>query len=195
MTVLATTRDARTGSPAGDRFAALLEHLSRRWPDAFVLAAACTPPEEHSVHPGRDWIRLPEDGLGDCDRLRCSARLLQTLSELHDAAVTLLSGPDAEALAELLPGAVLLPEDFTVDSADEVLATRLPLSIVLRDALGDRPLVVTNDLLESRDCSIQVLVTAPGAAQRQQLQQLCEQLALQGTPLAGWLLIDPALEA
>lgn len=68
------------------------------------------------------------------------------------------------------------------------------LNIVLRDALEDRPLVVTNDLLACRNCSTQVLVTAPGAAQRQQLQQLHEQLALQGTPIAGWLLIDPALE-
>ena len=69
------------------------------------------------------------------------------------------------------------------------------ISIALRNALGDRPLVVTEDLLFCRDFSTQVLVTAPGAAQRQQLQQLREQLALQGTPVAGWLLIDPELEA
>ena len=62
-------------------------------------------------------------------------------------------------------------------------------------ALGNRKLLVSRDLLASRTCSTQLLVTAPGAPQRQQLQQLREQLALQGTPLAGWLLIDPSLEA
>ena len=69
------------------------------------------------------------------------------------------------------------------------------LSQALRNALGHRQLLVSTDLLASRDCSTQLLVTAPGAPQRQQLQQLGKQLALQGTPLAGWLLIDPELEA
>ena len=65
----------------------------------------------------------------------------------------------------------------------------------LAEALGNRKLLVTQDLLASRDCSIQLFVAAPGACKRQQLQQLREQLALQGSPVAGWLLIDPALEA
>ena len=62
-------------------------------------------------------------------------------------------------------------------------------------ALGNRELLVSRDLLCSRTCCTQLLVTAPGATKRQQIQQLQEQLSLQGTPLAGWLLIDPALEA
>lgn len=65
----------------------------------------------------------------------------------------------------------------------------------LSQALGPRKLLVTRDLIASRDCSSQLLVTAPGSCKRQQLQQLREQLALQGAPVAGWLLIDPALEA
>ena len=65
----------------------------------------------------------------------------------------------------------------------------------LSRALGHHKLLVTRDLIASRDCSNQLFVTAPGACKRQQLQQLREQLALQGTPVAGWLLIDPALEA
>ena len=69
------------------------------------------------------------------------------------------------------------------------------LSQALRNALGHRQLLVSSDLLANRECSTQLLVTASGAAQRQQLQQLGQQLALQGTPLAGWLLIDPELEA
>ena len=69
------------------------------------------------------------------------------------------------------------------------------LKETLQQAMGNRQLQVTRDLLTSRNCSTQVLVTATGASQRQQLQQLKEQLSLQGTPLAGWLLIDSALEA
>ena len=69
------------------------------------------------------------------------------------------------------------------------------LQLVLAKALGNTELLVTRDLLSSRNCTTQLLVTAPGAPQRQQLQQMREQLALQGKPLAGWLLIDPALEA
>lgn len=105
-------------------------------------------------------------------------------SQWSTTAQLLASGPLAQsASVALLPIGHLEPEHIDA------------LSIVLRDALGDRPLVVTKDLLASRDCSTQILVTAHGAAQRQQLQQLREQLALQGTPVAGWLLIDPALEA
>ena len=65
----------------------------------------------------------------------------------------------------------------------------------LKTTLGDKTLIVTRDLLASRGCDTQLLVTAPGTAQRQQLQKLREQLALQGTPLAGWLLLDPTMEA
>ena len=69
------------------------------------------------------------------------------------------------------------------------------LSKVLQDSLGHRQLILSSDLLASRNCSTQLLVTAPGAPQREQLKQLRTQLALQGTQLEGWLLIDPEMEA
>lgn len=69
------------------------------------------------------------------------------------------------------------------------------LQQTLEKALRNRELLVGCDLLRSSNCSTQLLFTAPGAPQRQHLQQLREQLALQGTPVAGWLLLDPALEA
>ena len=69
------------------------------------------------------------------------------------------------------------------------------LSASLRDALGNRKLVVSTDPLVTRHVDTQLLVTSPGAARRRALQQLREQLALQGTPMVGWLLIDPELEA
>ncbi len=66
----------------------------------------------------------------------------------------------------------------------------------LRHALGkDRELLVSRELLTTRNAATQLLVTAPGAAKREQLRQLREQLALQGSPVAGWVLLDTALDA
>ena len=69
-------------------------------------------------------------------------------------------------------------------------------SSALRDALGkDRELLVSRELLTTRNAATQLLLTAPGAAKREQLRQLREQLALQGAPVAGWVLLDTALDA
>ena len=66
----------------------------------------------------------------------------------------------------------------------------------LRRALGDgRELVVSSDLLATRSAKTQLLLTAPGACKREQLRQLREQLALQGSPVAGWVLLDTELAA
>ena len=66
----------------------------------------------------------------------------------------------------------------------------------LRRALGSsRELVVSRDLLATRSAATQLLLTAPGAAKREQLRQLREQLALQGGPVAGWVLLDTGLDA
>jgi uncharacterized protein involved in exopolysaccharide biosynthesis len=66
----------------------------------------------------------------------------------------------------------------------------------LRRALGSsRELVVSRDLLATRSAASQLLLTAPGAAKREQLRQLREQLALQGSPVAGWVLLDTGLDA
>ena len=63
----------------------------------------------------------------------------------------------------------------------------------LRLALQGRELLVSTDLLETSRCVTQLLVTSPGVATRPQLSQLRQKLALQGTPLAGWVLLDPDL--
>ncbi len=101
------------------------------------------------------------------------------------------------ATAELLVNGPLA----NVDSLGLIPVGTIPsnqleqLQNVLKLSLDSKNLIVTNDLLTSRGCGTQVLVTTPGATRRQQLQQLRKQLALQGTPLAGWLLLDPSLEA
>ena len=88
-------------------------------------------------------------------------------------------------------GAVALIPVGSVDSVD--LDT---FSASLRQALGpNRELMISRDLLATRACSTQLLLTAPGAAKREQLRQLREQLALQGSAVAGWVLLDTSLEA
>ena len=67
-------------------------------------------------------------------------------------------------------------------------------SAELRRALGGRELMVSTNLRQTSRCSTQLLLTSPGAATRIQLSQLRQKLALQGSPLAGWILLDPDLK-
>ena len=97
----------------------------------------------------------------------------------------LADGPLAgEGSVALIPVGSIEPVDLDAFSAS------------LRQSLGpQRDLLISRDLLATRACSTQLLLAAPGAAKREQLRQLREQLALQGTPVAGWVLLDTSLEA
>ena len=64
----------------------------------------------------------------------------------------------------------------------------------LQRALGQRSLVVSHDLVKTRSCDTQVLLVQAGHCSRTQLAQLHQSLALQGKPVAGWLLLDPSAE-
>ena len=66
-------------------------------------------------------------------------------------------------------------------------------SAELRRALQGRELLVSTDLRKTSQCATQLLLTSQGVATRTQLSQLRQKLALQGTPLAGWVLLDPYL--
>ena len=69
------------------------------------------------------------------------------------------------------------------------------LSSSIRNVIGNRKLVVSNDPLITRHVDTQILVSSPGVVKRRTLKHLREQLVLQSTPMIGWLLIDPELEA
>ena len=60
---------------------------------------------------------------------------------------------------------------------------------------AERELIISRDLLATRACSTQLLLTAPGVAKREQLLKLREHLTLQGAPIAGWVLLDTSLVA
>ena len=66
-------------------------------------------------------------------------------------------------------------------------------STELSRALQGRELIVSTDLRETSRCATQLLVTSPGVATRIELSQLRQKLSLQGTPLSGWILLDPKL--
>ena len=57
-------------------------------------------------------------------------------------------------------------------------------------ALNGRQLLISADLRQTKSCASQILITAPGVATRAQISQLRQKLALQGVPIAGWVLLD-----
>lgn len=66
---------------------------------------------------------------------------------------------------------------------------------ILTELQAQRPtahLICTIDLERLTDCDQQLLITQLGQATRTGLEHLKEQLALQGRPVLGWLLLSPA---
>ena len=108
-----------------------------------------------------------------------------TTATWGDAASLLVSGPLASASGNG-PIALVPVGDVPSDQL-QIFASEL------RGALSGRELVVSSDLRQTSGCATQLLITAPGVATRTQLNQLGQTLALQGTPLAGWVFLDPAL--
>ena len=106
--------------------------------------------------------------------------------EWTDAADLLAEGPLAQSPGNsaiaLIPVGKIPNDQLQAFSAE------------LRRAFGDRELMVNTNLRETSRCSTQLLLTSPGAATRIQLSQLRQKLALQGSPLAGWVLLDPDLK-
>ena len=102
-----------------------------------------------------------------------------------DAADLLAAGPLAKAPKN---GAIALIPIGNVPN-EQLQA----FSAELSRATQGRKLIVSTDLRETSRCATQLLVTSKGIATRTQLSQLRQKLALQGTPLAGWVLLDPDL--
>ena len=102
-----------------------------------------------------------------------------------DAADLLAAGPLAKASGNT--AIALIPVG---NIPDEHLRT---FSAALSRALKGRELLVSTDLRQTSRCATQLLLTSQGSATRTQLLELRQKLALQGTPLAGWVLLDPNL--
>lgn len=99
-----------------------------------------------------------------------------------DSADLLAAGPLAKVAGN--NGIALIPVgNIAINQLQE-------FSAELSRALQGRELLVSTDLRETSRCSTQLLITSQGIATRTQLSQLKQKLALQGAPLAGWILID-----
>ena len=122
-------------------------------------------------------------GLLPCPQLKHLSALAP--NSWHDASDLLANGP----LSVSAPGPIgLVP----MGNLPKYQLQRF--SSELQRALGSRELLVSTDLRQTSRCATQLLLTAPGVATRTQLSQFKQKLALQGTPLAGWVLLDPDLE-
>lgn len=116
--------------------------------------------------------------------------LLKHLSALapdswHDATDLLANGP--LNVSSSGPIALISVGDIPNDQLKR-------FSTELERSLGSRKLLVSNDLRQTSRCATQLLLAAPGVVTRTKLGQLNQKLALQGTPLAGWVMLDPDLE-
>jgi len=103
-------------------------------------------------------------------------------------------GPEANAVVQLLASGPLANSGAGTIALVPVGLDPAALE-PLRASLGQacqRPVLCSADLVACRSSACQLLVASPGAVTRQQLADLRQQLKLQGTPVAGWLLLQPA---
>jgi hypothetical protein len=78
----------------------------------------------------------------------------------------------------------LEPSDHDLQHLRAELEQHLPGTVVRVEA----------DLLGTRACSHQLLVTRAGATERSNLQTLRQQLQLQDQPITGWLLLASSVD-
>ena len=105
-----------------------------------------------------------------------------------DAADLLARGPLASGAGPI----ALIPVGSVPANQLQAFSGELRRALAATE-LNSRELLVSTDLRQTSACATQLLLTAPGVATRTQLSQLSQKLALQGTPLAGWVLLDPEL--
>ncbi|MCX5967588.1 MAG: Wzz/FepE/Etk N-terminal domain-containing protein [Cyanobacteria bacterium] len=112
------------------------------------------------------------------------AQLQEGVSQRNHQTLQLLAQGALEA-----PHSVALIPICMGTAAARSIATSLQSA--LQEDNHNAEVLCSSDLLATRHCSIQILLTAPGAATRAELAALVQQLQLQGTPVAGWLLLQP----
>jgi hypothetical protein len=114
------------------------------------------------------------------------------LAELHQG----VSQSNQQTLRLLAQGTLEAPHSVALIPMGLSAAAAQPIATSLQAALREEnhtaEVLCTSDLLATRHCSIQILLTASGAATRAELAALGQQLQLQGAPVAGWLLLQPA---
>lgn len=112
--------------------------------------------------------------------------LLAQLQSADDPSLALL----AQATLAGAPQVALIPAGSIPEAA--AIATTLQAALQRQDPAAQVLLVPGSDLGTASRCQAQVLLTAPGAATRSELRKLRQDLQLQGRPVAGLLLLQPA---
>ena len=98
------------------------------------------------------------------------------------AADLLVSGPLSNA-SENEPIALIPLGNLPIDQVKA-------FSHELKRALNGRELIVSDNLLQTSRCSTQLVLTSLGSSTRTEISQFCQKLALQGTPMAGWIFLE-----
>ncbi|MCX5937002.1 MAG: Wzz/FepE/Etk N-terminal domain-containing protein [Cyanobium sp. LacPavin_0920_WC12_MAG_62_9] len=112
------------------------------------------------------------------------AQLQEGVSQRNHQTLQLL----AQGALEAPHSVALIPIGMGTAAARSIATS---LQSALQEDNHNAEVLCSSDLLATRHCSIQILLTAPGAATRAELAALVQQLQLQGTPVAGWLLLQP----
>ena len=112
--------------------------------------------------------------------------LLAQLQSADDPSLALL----AQATLAGAPQVALIPAGSIPYAA--AIATTLQSALQRQDPAAQVLLVSGSDLGTASRCQAQLLLTAPGAATRSELRKLRQDLQLQGRPVAGLLLLQPA---
>lgn len=101
----------------------------------------------------------------------------------NDSLTLLALGPLAGAVQVGLVPAGAIPQAAQI-------AEQLQAALQAADPAAQ--VLLTSDLAVARRCSVQLVLAAPGAAKRHDLNRLHQNLQLQGKPVSGLLIIDDA---
>ncbi len=64
----------------------------------------------------------------------------------------------------------------------------------LSNFIGKKDIVITQDLMESKNCASQLLLASPGKIKFAEIETFSNQLEIQGQPVIGWIMFDAEME-
>ena len=64
-------------------------------------------------------------------------------------------------------------------------------SDTLRKLLNNRELIVSSNIITTRNCIKTILLVSPGTCTRNELQSIKEELNIIKSPIVGWAVLDP----
>jgi len=106
---------------------------------------------------------------------------------------------DQQTLQLLAQGALQTPHSVALIPIGIGISAAQPIANGLQAALREEnpkaEVLCSSDLVATSHCSTQILLTAPGGPTQTELDSVVKKLQLQGSPVAGWLLLQPTGDA